>query len=473
MRTGIDNSERNVLDRLRGGNVTVKVRLKHRERMAPRRSLAALPAPVEPPAHWLATISTWLMAFLLVYFSAGGSFSFYDPEANTQMGATTGAGGNSVIGAMVARIVLVGLIFVAWHSAVKIRKAVFCVPLLALLNFMGVISCLWSPEPGVTLKQGIYLLITYAFAIDFSTKPIEKQMKYMQLAGTIAVALTVLTVALFPKYGLNGRQGVTGEWEGIYAGKNVCALAMMFLLMPALYRKPVTLQGRVLRLVYIVSVLGVIGMTRSRTGWGIAVVLIFFSFGLKLLARFQAFDRSVLFLLFCGGTLLIGTVILLNLPTLFHFIGRDTTFSGRTQIWSAILDSIHKQPWTGYGYRAFWRGMTGESANVMIALGWMMGYAHNGFLSVWVEVGGVALGLLVLCLLKGLKDSWYCLMRDPSPQVLWYITTIVFGILYNIDEATFLFRFNLSWMMIIVAIVGLDRKRRQLRRRATLLAVRE
>jgi hypothetical protein len=63
-------------------------------------------------------------------------------------------------------------------------------------------------------------------------------------------------------------------------------------------------------------------------------------------------------------------------------------------------------------------------------------------------------------------------MRDPSPQVLWYITTIVFGILYNIDEASFLFRFNLSWMLIVGAIVGLDRKRRQLRRNAVALMVR-
>jgi O-antigen ligase len=165
-------------------------------------------------------------------------------------------------------------------------------------------------------------------------------------------------------------------------------------------------------------------------------------------------------------------VVLLNLSTLFHFVGRDTSFSGRTSIWSAILTSIHKQPWTGYGYRTFWRGMSGESANVMVSLGWMMGYAHDGFLSVWVEVGGVALALLVMCLLKGLKDSWHCFMRDPSPQVLWYITIIVFGILYNIDEASFLFRFNLSWVLIIAAIVGLDRRRRQLRRNAAALVVR-
>ena len=455
---------------MQGANVTVKVRFKRRNQIVPRRQPAMVV--VERPAHWLAAAGTWLMAVALVYFSAAGTFSFYDPEGNTQAGAVTGGGGSSAIGVMMGRIVLVGLFYVTWRWAVQVRKAAFCVPMLALLNCMGVISCLWSPEPTATLKQGVYLLVTYAFAIAFASKPGETQMKLMQLTGTIAVVLTVITVALFPAYGLNGRQGATGEWEGIYAGKNVCAMAMMFLLMPALYRKPATLQGRVLRNIYILAVLGVIGMTRSRTGWGIAVMLVLFSIGIKQLARFKSFDRSVLFILFCAATIVIGTVILLNLPTLFHFIGRDTSFSGRTPIWSAILTSIHKRPWTGYGYRSFWRGMTGESANVMITLGWMMGYAHDGFLSVWVEVGAVALMLLILCLLKGLKDSWYCFMRDPSPQVLWYITTIIFGILYNIDEASFLFRFNLSWMLIVGAIVGLDRRRRQLRRNALALVVR-
>jgi hypothetical protein len=64
------------------------------------------------------------------------------------------------------------------------------------------------------------------------------------------------------------------------------------------------------------------------------------------------------------------------------------------------------------------------------------------------------------------------LLRDPSPQVLWYITIVVFGILYNIDEATFLLRYQLMWVAMIAAIVGLDRKRRQLRRSAAMLVVR-
>jgi O-antigen ligase len=413
-----------------------------------------------------------MMAVALLYFSAGGTFSFYNPEGNTQMGAVTGGGGATFLSTMIVRFVLLALCIVAWRFAVQVRKAVFCVPALALLNCMGVISALWSPEPSFAFKQGIYLIVTYTFAVAFVSKPADLQMKYMQLAGTAAMIFSVLTVVLFPSVGLNGRQGVTGEWEGIYAGKNVCAMAIIFLLMPALYRKPATLQGRVLQNLYIFAMLVVIGMTRSRTGWVMAALLIFFSYGLKLLARFKAFDRLVLFVFLSCATLAVGALILLNLDSLFHLIGRDVTFSGRIQIWTAILHSIAARPWTGYGYRTFWRGMTGESANVMIAIGWMMSYAHDGYLSVWVEVGAFALLLLGFCLLKGLRDSLYCFLRDPSPQVLWYTTIVVFAILYNIDEATFLYRYQLMWIAVIAAIIGLDRKRRQLRRNAAMLVLR-
>ena len=450
--------------------IRVKVDVKRRNQIALRRD--ALPMTLVRPAHWLNSFNTWVMAAILLYFSAAGTFSFYDPESNTQMGAVAGGGGATFLGVMVGRFVLIGLCIIAWRYALQIRKAVFCVPVLALLNCMGMISCLWSPEPSFAFKQGVYLLVTYTFAIAFVSRPAELQMKYMQLAGTIAAVSTVLTVALFPQFGLNGRQGFTGEWEGIYAGKNVCAMAILFLMMPALYRKPIALRARILRFVYIGAMLVIVAMTRSRTGWVMAALLILFSAGLKLLARFKSFDRLVLFILLCGATLVIGGLILLNLDSLFHLIGRDLTFSGRMQIWTAILHSIAQRPWTGYGYRTFWRGMTGESANVMIAIGWMMSYAHDGFLSVWVEVGAFALILLGICLLKGLKDSLYCFLRDPSPQVLWYITIVVFGILYNIDEATFLFRFQLMWVAIVAAIIGLDRKRRQLRRNAAMLVVR-
>lgn len=452
-------------------SVKVKVRTKGRSPGVPSRA-AIVPITVARPTHWLNSFNTWVITIVLVYFSAGGTFSFYDPESNTQIGAVAGGGGSTFLSAWIGRFVLVVLGIIAWRYAVQVRKAVFCVPALALLNCMGIISCLWSAEPSFALKQGVYLLVTYTFAIAFVSQPAEMQMKYMQLAGTIALGLTVFTVALFPQFGLNGRQGFTGEWEGIYAGKNVCAMAIMFLVMPALYRKPTALQGRILRILYVVGMLGVVAMTRSRTGWVIAALLIAFSSALKLLARFKSFDRLVLFILLSSVTLAVGALVLLNLDAIFHLIGRDVTFSGRIPIWTAILHSIAQRPWTGYGYRTFWRGMTGESANVMISIGWMMSYAHDGFLSVWVEVGAFALVLLVICLLKGLRDSLYCLLRDPSPQVLWYITIVVFGILYNIDEATFLFRYQLMWVAVIAAIVGLDRKRRQLRRSAAMLVIR-
>src|SRR5258708_13040108 len=36
--------------------------------------------------------------------------------------------------------------------------------------------------------------------------------------------------------------------------------------------------------------------------------------------------------------------------------GKDQTFSGRTAIWQVVIDHIHRNPWWGSGYGAYWPG---------------------------------------------------------------------------------------------------------------------
>ena len=56
-------------------------------------------------------------------------------------------------------------------------------------------------------------------------------------------------------------------------------------------------------------------------------------------------------------------------------------------IWSLVLGSIAKRPLLGYGYYAFWQGLKGESANVIVGAHWVFGYAHNGILEIWLQLG--------------------------------------------------------------------------------------
>jgi len=65
--------------------------------------------------------------------------------------------------------------------------------------------------------------------------------------------------------------------------------------------------------------------------------------------------------LLVGGSVAIWLV---GNTAIANALGRDVTLTGRTSIWAVVLDKISKHPWLGYGYKGFWLGMEGESADV-------------------------------------------------------------------------------------------------------------
>ena len=50
-----------------------------------------------------------------------------------------------------------------------------------------------------------------------------------------------------------------------------------------------------------------------------------------------------------------SVVILVNLAmSLFVLLPLDTSFTGRTDIWTFAVQALQLRPWTGYGFAAFW-----------------------------------------------------------------------------------------------------------------------
>ena len=60
--------------------------------------------------------------------------------------------------------------------------------------------------------------------------------------------------------------------------------------------------------------------------------------------------------------------------------------------------AISKRPLLGYGYGGFWRGLSGESGNVISYVGFGVPHAHSGYLNIWLQIGAVGLGLFLASL---------------------------------------------------------------------------
>ena len=73
-------------------------------------------------------------------------------------------------------------------------------------------------------------------------------------------------------------------------------------------------------------------------------------------------------------------------------------------IWSFVPESIAKRPLLGYGFYAFWLGMKGESARLIVGTHWIFGYAHNGILEIWLQLGLVGVVVFFITLFQAIEE---------------------------------------------------------------------
>jgi len=95
-------------------------------------------------------------------------------------------------------------------------------------------------------------------------------------------------------------------------------------------------------------------------------------------------------------------VVTLPSPRMDNFalrMGRDPTFTSRTEIWADSVKLIEKQPFTGFGYNAVWSAFENRLGQYHNAPGPKYAHAHNAWLD-WTLQLGIG-GLLVYVLFLG------------------------------------------------------------------------
>jgi O-antigen ligase len=161
---------------------------------------------------------------------------------------------------------------------------------------------------------------------------------------------------------------------------------------------------------------------------------------------------------FRGFVLIEGILIVAGLQYLFDglkfdvlelgtkVLGRDLTFTGRTDLWNDLM-SMAGSPMRGYGYGSFWLGERMEKLWQMYW--WHPNEAHNGFIEIYLELGIVGViilgGIIISAFRSKMKEV------DENMTLMSFRTTLlIVSIMYNITESAFrpdlllFFIFNLA-----------------------------
>lgn len=320
---------------------------------------------------------TVLRVFLMV-FVVTHSVSTYRSSAVTILGFAV------AIGALAITLVQAkGRLRISW-GALALASIFLTVLLLTDLP--------WE-SPLTDLDQALQRIGFVIIAFFFSFFPHWQVLVSYALAG-IYVALSAIPLLVYnPQQAIFGDEGLSGWFHDNNQFGQVIGLTFVAALSVLVFFAAKSPKATFLSSVgFLVSGTFLV-LANSFTPIGAAVIAItagLTSVGLQSLPRISA-QLAV----FLGLATPVALVAAMNVVGVFSYFGRSTSFTGRTEIWTALLPVLPEHVFGARG--GFWTSETGLS--VSQSIGFFPQSAHNSFLDLYLSKGIVPLALFIAMLI--------------------------------------------------------------------------
>ena len=309
----------------------------------------------------------------------------------------------------------------------------------SLLVIMLVASVWWSHDPFVAnlwlRTSGVVMLGAVALGLVLPNRDVVAAFK---LFVGLVLSVTVVAVAIDPLARIHidplGEAPDLAGWHGWFIHKNTMAGFLVVALPTAMafYRHRTTRC-----LAYLAITVLIVGSdsTTGRSALAMQVaVRIWFAVNRRLTSRGSAtFAVSTTALV-----LVAGAAVVSSLAAIADAAGKDLTFTGRTQIWAAVIDKIGDAPLLGHGVKGiFGVPNTVETALVIRQIGFPAGHAHNGLLDVALQLGLVGVVIALAQVVRLIRSSLGEMRRSLS--VPMFGLTLIAGIcVMSVGESSLL-----------------------------------
>lgn len=344
-------------------------------------------APHEP--HFL---EPWFWGFCI--FLLTSPFTFHltgaDPGKEVALDLTTmrrpeGAGAALYGLRYFVALLALPLILPHWRLAASRLPRLWPVLLFVL---WATLSLLWT-ESVKSTQNGVGailpLIITgFCLALRLPSHIFARSMVY---SGLFMGIFSVLWALFLPHFGVHQQDDIhqavhAGAWRGIYMHKNTLgAIAATYAVLAIMAGRAVV-PSPIIKFSMVALMIFIILRTTSATA--LILVLIIPPMILFLIALNA--NRKAILLLILIPAFVIG---LTGINIVMSAMGRDLTFTGRTDIWDVALEAAAAHPILGYGYASI---SYGGFALAMYRRAGLLD-PHNGYLDLLLSIGSI--GLLI------------------------------------------------------------------------------
>ncbi len=314
---------------------------------------------------------------------------------------------------------------------------------------LAMFSILWSAIPVKVLinvghYSGLWLAII-CLVCFWKTNDVNPFSLIARLC-TLIVLIDLLTAFLLPGLGISQ---INGRWQGLSGNPNTLGLfAMVGIwallsenLLHGLTRSSLTIGSAIILLAGLV-------LAGSMT----SILLTGLLFPLLILWAFRPERKGYFFrfryLIVVWSVSLVFAIVwsfrpeLLTIEGSLALIGRNTSFTGRTDLWEQAWQLIAQKPWLGWGMDS--------NISSLERLTTASKQFHNGYLDLAVR-GGIII-LVILCMmvfymiLSGVKG-----IRAGRPAIRYWLVLLLLILIHNLTEASLMRETHFLWLMFLTA----------------------
>ncbi len=331
-------------------------------------------------------------------------------------------------------------------------------PVLTALIVLAFVSAVWSVFPDVTLRRSVALTFTTLFGLYLALRwRLEEAVALLATGLGLLILLSFAFIVALPQIGID--QDVhRGAWKGVFFQKNVTGRMLVWFTLSVLWLDWMGCRPKWLLRGSLLAALVLLIMSRSGTGLLSTIMVAVVMLSVRLL---RVNVRSLIpTLAFVGFAVLVAVALTsANFREAMYMLGRDTTLTGRTELWRFAHEMLQDNFVLGYGYAAFWYGLYGPAS--YYTTGWGITSVHNGWLEVMLDVG--MLGLLMMIYLTGrLLIGGALVARYNDWREAPWILAVALGVLaVSISESVFLERHSLNWVVFTLGVTRVLMLRRR------------
>jgi len=352
--------------------------------------------------------------------------------------------------------------FHVWRTDRQALAAIATPINLALLCWIGV-TLLTSQEFSNSLKRVLIFgfVSTCSLSLFLLPRGRDDLARLLSVVALVIVLLSYLGLVLAPQYTIHqatdiGEPQLAGDWRGIFGHKNIASAIFSVLTFIGIFvlRAGRTIEGWAIFVLSLVFVLCSGG--KSSTAICVAtIILSFVAARTRNVVLWSIVVFSPLALLNFFG---LGSILFPQIAAISGALPLDTSFTGRTDIWTFAIPKAGETPIFGHGLGAFWNTAAlrfgGEDTTIWAG---SAAHAHNGYLDTVLAMGlpGLAIAVAALIAQPARDVRRVCARGDEPAVALLFLQIWMFSLYLNSLESFLFDRANPSWVALLFAIFGI------------------